>query len=181
MAADNEYVSYHKCHIVPWKFIEKVIGLYATGPLTRAREEDMLTFINDLAVIHDDASFYDALDPYIKHKLGVLTTGYQNKAKEALGNGNMEELAKTLNSIPSNLYPCDPHNNLSIQDNLDPPRKGTKSARSGDATKQAKALYEKYHQEGLDISLDINKTPDKAKSSDKPPNSYIVDAFVNIK
>ena len=163
MATANGYGGeFQGCHIVPWNFIAKMYD--------QLSKSKMNEFIDDLAMIHTDASFYDALDQTTKDELDELTNTYQLKAKEHLDEGNTVELRKDLYNIPSNLYPGDSSNNQSIQGNLDPPRKGTESARSDDATDQAKALYVKYNVKGLGIRSD-SSSPPRAKSSDKPPGA----------
>ena len=120
MATANGYGAgqFHRCHIVPWKFIADMYD--------KLGNSNMIKFIDDLAKIHKDASFYDALDKGTQDTLDEVTNDYLLRAKEHLENGNTAELAKDLYNLPSNLYPGNPSNNLSIQGNLDPPRKGQK-------------------------------------------------------
>ena len=163
MATQNGYTLFHKCHIVPWNFIENTID--------NGDKAKIEAFIEDLAKIHTDASFYNALKKDTQTNLDEMTNDYKSDARTHLQNGETNNLKKDLFNIPSNLYPGDPSNNMSIQGNLDPPRKKTTTGgRSNDATDQAKALYKKYQGDGLSISSD-DPTSLIAKSSDKLPNT----------
>ena len=176
MAAANGYGRFDKCHIVHWDFMADMIEQYDSGTRTTAY---MTTFINDLAKIHTDASFYKALTGNTNAELKTLATKYQGKATAALGSGDMKELAKALFNIPSNLYPGDFSNNRSIKNRLDPPKKGSKTVRTDDGTKTAKALYAKYHPHGLNIYPDPSSPLTRAKSSDIPPGDTSGD-FVTV-
>jgi len=166
MASANWYGKFDKCHIVHWDFMAKMINEYDSGTRTK---QDMIIFINDLAKIHTDASFYKTLTACTKTELKTLTTTYHSKATAALGSNDMTELAKALFNIPSNLYPGNLSNNRSIKNRLDPPKAVSKTVRSDDATQTAKALYKKYHGYGLNIYPDPASPLTRAKSSDIPP------------
>jgi len=166
MATANGYGKFDKCHIVHWDFMADMIDEYDRGARSKA---DMTTFINDLASIHTDASFYKTLTPSTKTDLSTLTTKYQGKATAALGSNDMTELAKALFNIPSNLYPGNLSNNRSIKNRLDPPKAGSKTVRTDDATQTAKDLYRDYKGDGLNIYPDPASPATRAKSSDIPP------------
>jgi len=166
MATANGYGRFDKCHIVHWDFMAKMIDEYDSGRLTNAK---MTTFIDDLAKIHTDATFYLTLTLGTQTELKTLTTKYHSRATAALLSNNMAELAKALFNIPSNLYPGNLSNNRSIQNRLDPPKKGSKTVRTDDATQAAKDLYKDYEGDGLIIYPDPASTPNRAKSSDIPP------------
>ena len=166
MAAANWYGKFDKCHIVHWDFMADMIEQYDSGTRTKAY---MTTFINNLAKIHTDASFYKALTACTRKELKTLTTTFHTKATAALGSGDMKELAKALFNMPSNLYPGNLSNNRSIKNRLDPPKKGSNTVRTDDGTKTAKALYAKYYPHGLNIYPDPSSPLTRAKSSDTPP------------
>ena len=167
MATANWYGKFDKCHIVHWDFMADMIDEYDSGTQTKA---DMTTFINDLAIIHTDASFYKTLTACTKTELKTLTTTYHSKATAALGSDDMTELAKALFNIPSNLYPGNLSNNRSIKNRLDPPKKeATTGGRSDDGTQAAKDLYKDYKGDGLIIYPDPASPATRAKSSDIPP------------
>jgi len=166
MATANGYGRFDKCHIVHWDFMADMIDDYDTGKRTNA---EMSTFIDDLAKIHTDASFYQTLTPSTKTDLKTLTTTYHTKATAALVSNDMADLAKALFNIPSNLYPGNLSNNRSIKNRLDPPKAGSKTVRTSDATKTAKALYKDYQKWGLNIYPDPASPATRAKSSDIPP------------
>ena len=166
MAVENEYKKFDKCHIVPWDFMADMIDQYERRKRTK---KEMTTFIDHLAMIHKDASFYKKLDAGTREKLENLRKDSQDIAKKALGSGNMKMLAQALFNIPSNLYPGYLSNNRGIRNRFDPPKKELNTVRTDDATNIAKALYAKYHPYGLTMYPDP-KNPNRAKSSDTPPN-----------
>ena len=166
MARANGYTRFDKCHIVYWDFMADMIDQYDSGTRTKAY---MTTFINDLAKIHTDATFYKALPANTNADLKTLAAKYQGNAIAALRSGDMKELAKALFNIPSNLYPGDSSNNRGIKNRFDPPKKGSNTVRTDDGTTTAKALYAKYHPYGLDAYTDKSSPLTRAKSSDIPP------------
>ena len=159
MAAANGYISnfYDICHIVPLAFIKQIM---------QGTPDKVNAFIEDLAEIHKDATFYNKLDVTWKEYTQTNTTKFKNAAKQALAEENMEDLEEMLNTIPSNLYPGKDEINKEIAENLDPPKKDNGSKeRSNEATQHAKELYAKYKDSGLNIKEDSGK----ALSSDYPP------------
>ena len=178
MASANGYTGrFDRCHVVPWKFIGHMIEEYAKGKLAKTR---MITFVNDLARIHYGAAYYDVLSKATQKSLRDMTSDYKAGALAAVGTRNMKELAKMLYNMPSNLYPGDPTNNRSIQNNLDPPKEesGT-GGRSQDAVPSAVTLLTKYSRNGLTAKDDPSAPGRRVKSSDKPPGDTTGD-YVNI-
>ena len=167
MGTANKYVVFDKCHILPWQFLSHMVENYSNN---RIRKDVMETFINDLAQIHTDAAYYNVLSPETQHTLVSLTMEFTAYAQTALNGGNMQELAKSLFNMPSNLYPGDQGNNRSIQNNIDAPKQLASSGmgRSTDATTVAKKLFAKYAPYGLTkLSKPCSST--MAKTADKPP------------
>ena len=166
MATVNGYTKFHRCHILPWQFLKSMVDMYTQKKVTKSV---MTSFINDLAKIHKGAAYYSALTAAMKSTLASLTSKYKADAIQAVNSMDTRKLEKSVYNMPSNLYPGDPRNNMSIQDNIDAPKEATSSGgRSTDATTTAKNLFSKYKSYGL---TKLNKPGDAtmAKSSDKPP------------
>ena len=187
MAKDNAYSwkgkrNYHKCHIVPWNFMEQMIRKFNTKNLsstTGITFNVTLNFIEDLSKIHVDATFYKNLQFTTSKKLRdtvkekrlialdlldyflLKTTTKETKERKYL-------LLKTLFNMPGNLFPGNAPSNMGIKDRFDPPRKDINGSRSMDATKTAKDIFKKYQKNGL-IGLS-DKNPNEIKSSDVEGN-----------
>ena len=172
MADENKYnKKFDRCHILPWQFLRDMITKYSSN--TRR----MQTFINDLSQIHTGATYYLVLKSATRKTLRSLTAKYRTEALKALTNGNTKELANKLYNMPSNLYPGDPTNNRSIQNNIDAPKEDS-SGRSTTASAVAKMLFTTYRVEGLTM-LSKPGDPTMAKTSDKPPGDTTGD-YVTI-
>jgi len=166
-AKSNGYKKFDKCHIVHWDFMATITQSYLSGTVTK---KQMTTFINDLAKIHTDASYYDELTGAMKTKLKTMTAKYKKDALNALASGDIGDLTKFLYNMPSNLYPGNLSNNRSIKNRLDPPKKeAATGGRSDDGTKISKYWYKTYKKLGLNIYPDPSSPTTRAKSSDKPP------------
>ena len=120
MANANKYTRFDRCHVIPWQFLRDMIVKYNSKKITKAV---MQKFVDDLAQIHKSAAFYTVLKSTTRKTLSTLTTKYHTNAINALSSGNTKELVKNLYNMPSNLYPGDPGNNRSIQDNFDTQRR----------------------------------------------------------
>ena len=154
---------YDSCHIVPWKFIKDMVNI----------KSNLKDFINDLAVIHDDAAFFKKLGETEKRDIRKYTKEYQKEAIRYDIHRDKENLKTMLFNFPSNLYPGNGRINKKIAEKFDPPRKGkeidslnNEIKRVGEASRHAKDLYKKYKALGLQIVADRSG---KALSSDKPP------------
>ena len=178
IAKENRYPNskFDRCHVVPWQFLKDMIVKYQKKIISTTT---MTKFINDLAQIHKSARFYKVLNSDTQTKLADLTTKYEKNAINALASRDMEELAKQLYNMPSNLYPGDPGNNRSIKDNFDAPKEDSGTGgRSTTASAVAKMLFATYGVKGL---TKLDKPGDKtmAKTSDKPPGDTTGD-YVTI-
>ena len=175
MADENKYMKkFDRCHILPWQFLRDMITKYNSNQINK---NQMKTFINDLSQIHTGATYYVVLRSSTRKTLKSLTSKYCTEALKALDNGNTKELANKLYNMPSNLYPGDPTNNRSIQNNIDAPKEDS-SGRSTTASAVAKMLFTTYRVHGLTM---LSKPGDStmAKTSDKPPGDTTGD-YVTI-
>ena len=167
--------TFHKCHIIPFGFIQRMFS--ENGKDRKMMEE----FIKDLAKIHTTAAFYKALHPTVQKKLEGLTVQYETAAITAYENRDEKKLGIALFNMPSNLYPGDPDNNVSIGNNLDPPKEAAQhegkpprkkgpgqdiKRRTERADYLATELFQKYHINGLEIKTD-GSNHNRAKTSDK--------------
>ena len=188
MAKDNAYSwtkkrNYHKCHIVPWNFMEQMISKFNTKNLsstTGITFNVTLNFIEDLSKIHVDATFYKNLGITTSKKLRDTVKEKRLIALDLLDYFLLKRTTKetkerkylllqTLFNMPSNLFPGNAPSNMGIKDRFDPPRKDTKGSRSMDATKTAKDIFKKYENDGL-VGFKDTSDPNKIKSSDVEGN-----------
>ena len=166
IAKENKYTTFDRCHVVPWQFLRDMIVKFNSKKINKTV---MQNFVNDLAQIHKSATFYIVLKSATRKTLATLTTKYHTNAIKALNSGNTKELVKNLYNMPSNLYPGDPRNNRSIQDNFDAPKEDSGTGgRSTMASTVAKSLFRTYSAYGLS-KLNKPGSTTMAKTSDKPP------------
>jgi len=176
MAKANKYTRFDRCHILPWQFLRDMITKYNSKTINK---NQMKTFINDLSQIHTSATFYTVLKSGTRKTLKDLVAKYLKEALKALDNDNTKELASKLYNMPSNLYPGDPTNNRSIQNNIDPPKKDSNSGgRSTTASTVAHNLFTTYGTFGL-TAFSKPGFPNMVKTSDKPPGDTTGD-FITI-
>ena len=171
MATANNYKVYQihgheEYNIVPRAFIESMIN----------SKRNLNELIDDLAKIHEDAAFYEKLNPETKEKIKKETEIQKSKAREAVKNNEMKYLRSLLFNIPSNLYPVNRSIKTKIPGKFDPPRKGMKTRdgnveRLPEASKIAKYLYNKYKALGLEIAAD---DLGRAQTSDVPPKDVYI-------
>lgn len=188
MAEDNGYSwrekrNYHKCHIVPWNFMEQMIRQFNSKKLSSTTGVTLnvtLNFIEDLTTIHVDATFYKNLGGDTSKKLKDRVKDEREIALALLDqffylktNKDIREqkykLLKRLFNMPSNLFPGNAPSNMGIKDRFDPPRKDRKGSRSNAATTKAKDIFKKYQSNGL-IGYNDKTYPAKIKSSDVEGN-----------
>ena len=178
IAKENRYPNskFDRCHVVPWQFLRDMIVKYNSKKITKTV---MQNFVNDLGQIHKSATFYIVLKSATRKTLATLTTKYYTNAIKALNSGNTKELVKSLYNIPSNLYPGDPKNNRSIQDNFDAPKEESATGgRSTTASAVAQSLFRTYSAYGL-TKLNKPGSTTMGKTSDKPPGDTTGD-YVTI-